>query len=69
MVKVFKDIIVPSHPLSGRKKIVQKDFKSFKVENNFKSNLNMSLNGPNIYSFSTNIIPNKIKTFLKKKKN
>ena len=28
----------------------------------------MSLNGPNIYSFSTNIIPNKIKTFLKKTK-
>ena len=66
--KGFKDIIVPSHSLSGRNKIVQKDFKSFKVENNFKSNLNMSLNGPNIYSFSTNIIPNKIKTFLKKTK-
>jgi 3-oxoacyl-[acyl-carrier-protein] synthase-3 len=66
--KGYKDIIVPSHSLTGRNKLVPKDFKNFKIDNNLKSNLNMSLNGPNIYSFSTSIIPQKLKTFLKKSK-
>jgi 3-oxoacyl-[acyl-carrier-protein] synthase-3 len=61
----YKDIIVPSHSLAGRNEINLKDFKNFDVNGNNKSNVNISLNGANIFSFSTIIIPEKIKNLLK----
>ena len=61
----FKDIIVPTHSLSGRNKISTKDFYELKVNDNIKNNLNMSLNGPNIFSFATSVMPDRIKFFLK----
>ncbi len=60
----FKDIIVPSHSLAGRNEIKLKDFKKFNSNGNIRSNINMSLNGANIFSFSTTKIPDKIKSII-----
>ncbi len=61
----FKDIYVPTHSLSGRNKLSTKDFKENNKDGLIKSNVNLSLNGPNIFSFSTLVIPKKLKKLIK----
>jgi 3-oxoacyl-[acyl-carrier-protein] synthase-3 len=61
----YKDIIVPSHSLAGRNPISVKDFKNLKTNGNIKKKINMTLNGANIFSFSTIKIPENIKNLLK----
>ena len=54
----YKDIIVPSHSLSGRKKLAKNCLVENKDnKNNLRSQINMSLNGPNIFNFAINNIP------------
>ena len=54
----FEDIIVNSHSLSGRNKISKLQLNEIKDENNnIRSNANIKLNGPNIFSFAINTIP------------
>lgn len=66
----FEDIIVNAHSLSGRNKISKSDFKKIKYENsNIRSNINIKLNGPNIFSFAINTIPPILKKVLKNIKN
>jgi len=66
----FDDIIVPSHSLSGRIKLGKNQLKNKKDKNNnIRSNINISLNGANIFNFAINNIPLMIKNFTKKIKN
>jgi 3-oxoacyl-[acyl-carrier-protein] synthase-3 len=66
----FDDIIVPSHSLSGRIKLGKNQLKNKKDKNNnIRSNINISLNGVNIFNFAINNIPLMIKNFTKKIKN
>ena len=54
----FEDIIVNSHSLSGRNKISKSQLKEIKDENsNIRSNINIKLNGPNVFSYAINTIP------------
>lgn len=63
----YKDIIVPSHSLAGRKKLTEKELINRKdVNDNLRSNINISLNGPNIFNFAINKIPISIKKISKK---
>jgi len=61
----YQDIIVPAHSLSGRKKLTKDDLKDIKNNGTIKNNLNMSLNGLNIYSFSTTVVPERLKKLIK----
>ena len=62
----FDDIIVNSHSLSGRNKIEKKQLKELKDKNNnIRSNINIKLNGPNIFSFAINTIPHILKRIKK----
>lgn len=66
----FNDIIVPSHSLSGRNKLTKKkmiDQKDYKK--NFRSQINISLNGPNIFNFAINNIPPLLKQLTEKIRN
>lgn len=66
----FEDIIVPSHSLSGRIKLNKREMLNKKdIMNNMRSNINISLNGPNIFNFAINNIPILIKKISKKIKN
>ena len=66
----FEDIIVPSHSLSGRIKLTKREMLNKKdIMNNMRSNINISLNGPNIFNFAINNIPILIKKISKKIKN
>lgn len=66
----FKDIIVPSHSLSGRIKLNESQLKEIVDEkNNFRSNINISLNGPNIFNFAINNVPYILNKVIKKSKN
>jgi 3-oxoacyl-[acyl-carrier-protein] synthase-3 len=66
----FDDIIVPSHSLSGRIKLGKNQIKNKKDKNNnIRSNINISLNGANIFNFAINNIPLMIANFTKKIKN
>jgi 3-oxoacyl-[acyl-carrier-protein] synthase-3 len=66
----FDDIIVPSHSLSGRIKLSKNQIKNNKDKNNnIRSNINISLNGANIFNFAINNIPSIITSFTKKIKN
>ena len=66
----FEDIIVNSHSLSGRNKITKSQFQEIKDENNnVRSNINIKLNGPNIFSFAITTIPPILKKIKKKIKN
>ncbi len=66
----FEDIIVNSHSLSGRNKISKKQFNELEDEyKNIRSNINIKLNGPNIFSFAINTIPIILKKIIKKVKN
>jgi 3-oxoacyl-[acyl-carrier-protein] synthase-3 len=66
----FDDIIVPCHSLSGRIKLSKNQIKNKKDKNNnIRSNINISLNGSNIFNFAINNIPLMIKNFTKKIKN
>lgn len=62
----FQDIIVPSHSLSGRNKISKAQIIEKKDEKkNVRSNVNINLNGPNIFSFAINNVPKMIKKLSK----
>jgi 3-oxoacyl-[acyl-carrier-protein] synthase III len=66
----FDDIIVPSHSLAGRIKLSKNQLKNKKDKNNnIRSNINIRLNGANIFNFAINNIPLMIKNFTKKIKN
>ena len=66
----FEDIIVNSHSLSGRNKITKSQFQEIKDENNnVRSNINIKLNGPNIFSFAITTIPPILKKIKKKIRN
>tara|TARA_X000000950_G_C13895404_1_gene652587 strand:- start:1187 stop:2230 length:1044 start_codon:yes stop_codon:yes gene_type:complete len=66
----YEDIIVNSHSLSGRNKISRNQFKELKDQNkNTRSNINIKLNGPNIFSFAINTIPEILKKIIKKIEN
>ncbi len=66
----FDDIIVNSHSLSGRNKISKKQLIELKDTNeNIRSNINIKLNGPNIFSFAINTIPIILKKIIKNVKN
>ena len=66
----FEDIIVNSHSLSGRNKISNSQLKELKDKNeNIRSNINIKLNGPNIFSFAINTIPAILKKVIKNVKN
>lgn len=66
----FEDIIVNSHSLSGRNKITKSQFQEIKDENNnIRSNINIKLNGPNIFSFAITTIPPILKKIKKKIRN
>jgi 3-oxoacyl-[acyl-carrier-protein] synthase-3 len=66
----FNDIIVPSHSLSGRNKLTKNQMKIKKdLKDNSRSNINISLNGVNIFNFAINNIPKIIKKNVKKIKN
>lgn len=57
-----EDILVPSHSLSGRNRLTQNQLVESKDErNNYRSQINISLNGPNIFNFAINNIPPLIK--------
>ena len=60
----YKDIIVPSHSLSGRNPLKINDFNNKNKDGVIKSNINMSLNGPNIFSFSTTVMPKKLRELI-----
>ena len=63
----FEDIIVSSHSLSGRKKLTKEELINKKDDkNNFRSQINISLNGPNIFNFAINNIPPLLKKIIKK---
>lgn len=63
----FEDIIVNSHSLSGRNKISKSEIKEKKDKNdNTRSNVNIKLNGPNIFGFAINTIPSLLKKIIKK---
>ena len=63
----FKDIIVPSHSLAGRIKLEKKQLKNKKDFNkNIRSNINISLDGLNIFNFAINHVPLIIKKLCKK---
>ena len=62
----FDDIIVNSHSLSGRNIISKSQLKEVKDDNkNIRSNINIKLNGPNIFSFAINTIPLILKRIIK----
>jgi len=66
----FDDIIVNSHSLSGRNRISKSQLKEIKDENkNVRSNINIKLNGPNIFSFAINNVPVILKKIIRKTKN
>lgn len=66
----FRDILVPSHSLSGRNKLTQNQFVENKDEkSNYRSQINIFLNGPNIFNFAINNIPPILKKIKKKIKN
>ena len=63
----FKDIIVPSHSLAGRIKLNTKQLKTAEDSNkNIRSNINISLDGINIFNFAINNVPLIIKKLCKK---
>jgi 3-oxoacyl-[acyl-carrier-protein] synthase-3 len=63
----FKDIIVPSHSLAGRIKLNKKQLKIKEDSNkNIRSNINISLDGINIFNFAINYVPIIIKKLCKK---
>jgi 3-oxoacyl-[acyl-carrier-protein] synthase-3 len=65
--KGFEDILVPSHSLSGRNKLTSNQLAENKDEkNNIRSQINISLNGPNIFNFAINNIPPLLKKIIKK---
>ncbi len=66
----FEDIIVSSHSLSGRNKLTKNQLIDKKDDKkNFRSQVNISLNGPNIFNFAINNIPPLLKKVIKKIKN
>ena len=66
----FEDIIVPSHSLSGRNKISKiQMLKKTDNKKNTRSNVNINLNGPNIFSFAINKVPKIIKELSRNIKN
>lgn len=63
----FKDIIVPSHSLAGRIKLNKKQLKTKEdLNKNIRSNINISLDGLNIFNFAINNVPLIIKKLCKK---
>ena len=66
----YDDIIVPTHSLSGRNILNKNEIINKKDSNtNLRSNINIMLNGPNIFNFAINHVPDKIKKISKKIKN
>ena len=62
----FDDIIVNSHSLSGRNKISKSQLnESMDKNSNIRSNINIKLNGPNIFSFAINTIPSILEEIIK----
>ena len=65
----FKDIIVPSYSLAGRIKLNKKQLMTKKdLNKNIRSNINISLDGLNIFNFAINNVPLIIKKLWKKTK-
>ena len=63
----FEDIIVSSHSLSGRNKLTKNKLIDKRDDKkNFRSQVNISLNGPNIFNFAINNIPPLLKKVIKK---
>jgi len=51
----YNDIIVPSHSLSGRNKLTRDQIKNKKdIKNNTRSNINIYMDGPNVFNFGIN---------------
>ncbi len=62
----FEDIIVNSHSLSGRNKISKSQLiETMDKNSNIRSNTNIKLNGPNIFSFAINTIPSILEEIIK----
>jgi 3-oxoacyl-[acyl-carrier-protein] synthase III len=63
----FEDIIVSSHSLSGRNELTKNKLIDKRDDKkNFRSQVNISLNGPNIFNFAINNIPPLLKKVIKK---
>lgn len=63
----FEDIMVSSHSLTGRNKITKNSLKEkIDEKSNFRSEVNISLNGPNIFNFAINNIPPLLKKIINK---
>ena len=63
----YNDIIVPSHSLSGRNKLTKNQLKSRRdIKNNSRSNVNIYLDGLNVFYFAINNIPPILKKITKK---
>lgn len=63
----FEDIIVPSHSLSGRIKLDKKQLiNKIDINKNSRSNVNISLDGINIFNFAINHVPVIIEKLIKK---
>ena len=63
----FADIVVSSHSLSGRNKLTKNKLIDKRDDKkNFRSQVNISLNGPNIFNFAINNIPPLLKKVIKK---
>jgi 3-oxoacyl-[acyl-carrier-protein] synthase-3 len=63
----YDDIIVPSYSLSGRNKLTQDQLKSKKdIKDNIRSNINIHLNGPNVFNFGINDVHPLLKKITKK---
>lgn len=60
----YKDIIVPSHSLSGREKLNKSSFDEITDKDLTRNNVNMHLNGANIYSFAISNVSKKIKELI-----
>ncbi|MBD1142514.1 ketoacyl-ACP synthase III [Pelagibacterales bacterium SAG-MED35] len=56
----YTDIIVPSHSLAGRNELTTDSFKNKKDKELIRNDVNMHLNGANIYSFAISSVPKKI---------
>lgn len=66
----FEDIIVPTHSLAGKNKFNKKDINSkIDKKQNIRSNLNINLNGPNIFNFAINNVPRVVKKISQNIKN
>lgn len=63
----YNDIIVPSHSLSGRNKLTKDQIKNKKdIKNNTRSNINIHMNGSNVFNFGINDVQPLLKKITKK---